>query len=154
MTGILNAKKWRDLFTRGRRFFLAFGGVYRVSESLTAEIQSQLDAAIPGCPAGRAYERIGKRHAISPPAVLVAGIGRLGNSIVQVLNSLAIARQLRSHHVYFHLFEAIGNASLNLTTTLRLEPLRLGRAIRARPPRVIWRTYAMTPFGVLQDPLD
>ena len=79
MTGILNAKKWRDLFTRGRRFFLAFGGVYRVSESLTAEIQSQLDAAIPGCPAGRAYERIGMRHAISPPAVLVAGIGRLGN---------------------------------------------------------------------------
>lgn len=154
MTGILNAKKWRDLFTRGRRFFLAFGGVYRVSESLTAEIQSQLDAAIPGCPAGRAYERIGMRRAISPPAVLVAGIGRLGNSIVQVLNSLAIARQLRSHHVYFHLFEAIGNASLNLTTTLRLEPLRLGRAIRARPPRVIWRTYAMTPFGVLQDPLD
>jgi len=155
VTGILDVKKWRDFFTRGSRFFIAFGGVYRVSESLTAEIQSQLDAAIPGCPAGRAYERIGAPRATSsPPAVLIAGVGRLGNSIVQVLNSLAIARHLHSSQIYFHVFQAIGNASLSLSATIRLSPLRIARARRFRPPGVIWRTYAMTPLGVLQDPFD
>lgn len=155
MTGILEVKKWRDFFTRGSRFFIAFGGVYRVSESLTTKIQSQLDAAIPGCPTGKAYERVGARHATSsPPAVLIAGIGRLGNSIVQVLNSLVIASHLGSKQIYFHVFEAIGNVSLTLSATVRLSPLRVARAARFRPPEVVWRTYAMTPFGVLQDPFD
>lgn len=155
MTRILSAKKWRDFLTRGSRFFIAFGGIYRVSELLTAEIQNQLDAKVPGCPNGRAYERMGARHSSSStPAVLIAGIGRLGNSIVQVLNSLAIAGQLKSNRVYFHLFDAIGNASLNLTPTLRLEPLSMVRTTRSHPPKIIWRTYAMTSFGVLQDPFD
>lgn len=155
MTGIFDAKKWRDFFTRGKTFFIAFGGVYRVSETLTAETQRQLDAAVPGCPSGQAFERIGARHSPSQaPAVLITGVGRLGNSIVQVLNSLAIAGQLKSNRVYFHLFDAIGNASLNLTPTLRLEPLSVVRAARSLPPALIWRTYAMTPFGVLQDPQD
>jgi hypothetical protein len=155
VTGILDVKKWRDFFTRGSRFFIAFGGVYRVSQSLTAEIQSQLDAALPDCPAGRAYQRIGVLPAsTASPEILISGIGRLGNSIVQVLNSLSIARQLESNTVYFHLFDAIGNATLTLTPTLRLQPLRMVRRTLSRPPRVIWRTYAMTPFGVLQDPND
>jgi hypothetical protein len=155
VTGILDAKKWRDFLTRGSRFFIAFGGVYRVSESLTTQIQSRLDAAIPGCPSGRAYERIGALPAsTASPELLISGIGRLGNSIVQVLNGLSIARQLGSNTVYFHLFDAIGNASLNLTPTLRLQPVRMVRRTLSRPPRVIWRTYAMTPFGVLQNPND
>lgn len=153
MKKFLRVKIWRDFFTRGRNYFIAFGGVYRASKSMTEEMSQQLEASIPNCPAGQAYVRLGfDRRKNATKAVLITGIGRLGNSIVQVLNGFLIARKLSANKVYFHVFNAISNQSLMLSPTIALEQVRLVPSRGVNPPGIIWRTYAMTPSGVLDNP--
>lgn len=155
MTKLLRLKTWRDFLTRGSKYFIAFGGIYRVSANRTREISGQLEACIPNCPSGQAYVRLGVGSTGGGTrAILITGIGRLGNSIVQVLNGLLIAQELSANKVYFHVFNAISNRSLRLSPTIDLEQIRFIRDRRLRPPQIIWRTYAMAPFGVLADPCE
>lgn len=155
MKNFLDVKTWRDFFTRGRKYFIAFGGLYRASDRVTHDIAQQLEAGIPDCPSGQAFVRLGSTAKPGATrATLITGIGRLGNSIVQVLNALLIAEELPANKVYFHSFNAVDNRSLKLTPAITMERIRLARNPRLRPPEIIWRTYAMTPFGVLANPCE
>lgn len=153
MKRFFRLKAWRDFLTRGNSFFIAFGGIYKRSESAAAEIEQLLTPSLSHVPSGQAYVRLGARFARNDSrAVLIAGIGRLGNSIVQVVNGFLIAQQLSAKELLFHRFDAIGNNQLRLSKNVALMKLVMSPSRRSQSPRIIWRTYAMTEGGVLSNP--
>ncbi len=137
---------------RGDKFFFALGGLYIESTTLSQALLTKIRTQIPNAPKGKAFVRWGIRFPRqSPPTALIGGVGRLGNSIIQTINALLIARSLGSHSVLFHLFEAVENTSLRLDPHVTARRITLGRRLVDKVPQVIWRTNAMIPTGVLCD---
>jgi len=153
MRRIFSRKAWRDFLTRGNCLFIALGGIYVFSPRATQSISQELSSHMPQFPKGQAFVRWGLRPASSfQPDILIAGIGRLGNSIVQVINSIILARHLGSRVILYPLFAAIDNSDVVLGDRLSLHRMPLLPARAFSSPHVLWRTHAMTPAGVLAPP--
>ncbi|MDA9786873.1 hypothetical protein N9C74_02455 [Pontimonas sp.] len=148
-----DANQWQALIFRGNRMFLAFGGLYVRSPTETMRISQSLMHAIPEAPKGKAFVRVTLNPRKNPElAVLIAGIGRFGNSVAQVLNSIRLAQVLQSNLVLFHRFDAIGNKNVNLGNTHKLVRLTGRNTTGGSAPGVIWRTYSITPNILFCDP--
>jgi len=139
--------------TRGSRFKLIERGLYVPSRRWTERW-----AASPGIPAGlvgHAWVRVGpgllfgnRLRAIE--AILVNGFGRFGNSIIQLLNARTLADRWNVPTVLFHRFDLIENRNIDLAPAIRLEKTSVaGR--KARPPRLIWATYALRGASLIED---
>ena len=153
LISVLSPQKWRKLVMRGDNTFVSFGALYIKSGSTSGILAAQITEAIPNAPGGDAFLRWGKKpHDGSRIGVLITGVGRMGNSIIQTLNALMIARALHSDTVLYHLFASIGNHDLILDSRITARKTRLRWSGKQRHPDVIWRTYAMTPAGMLSDP--
>lgn len=115
----------------------------------------QLRECVHEPPAGQAYIRLGRKdRSQTSVALLITGVGRLGNSIVQVLNCVFLANQLSAKTILFHEFNAIGNRMVQLSSSTALRRLSIFPRRGFTPPDKIWRTYAMTNFDVFPEPCD
>lgn len=148
---------WRHVLSslvfRGNRGFFAFGGLYLRSDTATQSLLNEIQHAVPGAPRGAAFVRWG--HQYREPnrkAILIAGVGRFGNSIAQVLNSLELAKAISGHDVLFHRFDAISNTSLSLGGGRYLRRLRFLPQKSFAHPHVVWRTYAIIPEILFCEP--
>jgi hypothetical protein len=141
---------------RGDRWFFAMGGLYVLSEEDSVRISQTIEAKWPFAIAGRAFRR--KRlfrqssPTVAPQAdVLISGIGRLGNSILQVINASRIATQIGGNRVFFHRFDYAGNRGFPLSPLVQVARLTF-KSCGQNVPSVIWRTDALFPGGTLFDP--
>lgn len=138
--------------TRGNRMFFLYGGLYIYSTKLTQQLQQQLETTLPGSPRGFAFFRLRmKRGSIDGPEVMIAGVGRFGNSVIQFLNSISIAGALNGSIVSYHRFDAIENRTLVLRSGLEAKRASIFRP-RDGAPATIWRTHAMIPNWSLERP--
>jgi hypothetical protein len=145
--------KFRNSITRGNSNFVAFGAIYRISRELTERYNQELQSTFTGGPPGKAFVRWGQPTPISPrKSVLITGVGRFGNSILQSLNALAISRTLGASRAFFHNFEAIQNQAVSLNRDISLGQMPLKGRPESLPPDVIWRTYALNGSAPLEDP--
>ncbi len=152
---LFSVEKWGLFFTRGNRFFWAMGAVYIQSPKLSNLILAQLSRTIPTAPSGQAFVRWGlKRNSHSKPAILITGIGRLGNSVIQTLNALHLARLLGTKTIFYHRFDAIHNAKLDLGSGISAQKLPAVATPNAARPGLIWRTYAMVSDTLISDPCN
>jgi hypothetical protein len=149
-------KKIELFLTRGARFAVLEGGLYLRSAFFTRTFHAGPD--IPSGLGGLAMVRVSPRWLLrfhSSPrvdAVLVEGFGRLGNSVIQVLNAFTLAKKLGAKIVLFHRFDLINNATLSLGAGVSLERTSLvGKRSRVRP-LLIWRTAAMRGTEILDKP--
>lgn len=138
---------------RGENVFVAAGGIYVKSEQVSDVIAAQVAKSIQGPPSGSAFVRWGiVPRNFENLSVLITGVGRLGNSIIQILNALLIAQSLKTNSVVYHRFEKVGNQTLLLDTGVTATQIKMLKSKETGKPKVIWRTYAMKPEGVLADP--
>jgi hypothetical protein len=138
---------------RGTNFFIAAGGGYVKSAQISEAITAKIASSIPNAPSGSAFVRWGLTPSnLDSLSVLITGVGRLGNSIIQTINALVIARCLNSTSILYPLFEAIGNRELLLDGGVSARQMKMLRSSEQGKPRIIWRTYAMKPEGVITSP--
>lgn len=138
---------------RGNRAFFAYGGLYIRSDAATKSLTETIRGVVPAAPKGVAFVRWGlDRTRATRSAILIAGVGRFGNSIAQVLNSLELAEAMPAHDVLFHRFNAIANASLPLGGGRHLRRVRFLPQKGFAHPHIVWRTYAITPEILFCDP--
>jgi hypothetical protein len=129
------------------------GGLYIRSQEVSRLVASELGTNIHNAPSGMAFLRWGVRPAgLHRLDILISGVGRFGNSIIQVLNALHIARCLDSQTVFFHRFDAVSNKDMALDAEISARKLSLSWQPRSRTPRIIWRTYGMALGALLSDP--
>lgn len=138
---------------------MGFGGLYVRSTKASKLLQNQLNAELSPAPKGTAFLRWPYRaknpaqhKSVATVAVLIAGVGRFGNSVLQVLNSYRIASILGSTTVYYFHYSAIKNRATALTGGIEMIRFSLNLPSRPRAPRVIWKTHAMVGQKVLVDP--
>lgn len=133
--------------------FLALGAIYVRRPGLDKRIQSKLNDSFPGAPLGQAYVRWGLRRATEPRlGILIAGVGRLGNSVLQSLNVRSLGRVLHSGIAFYHRFDAVDNRPLQFGEEFSLQRLPvLGFRPKERPD-IIWRTYALDGESPLDSP--
>ena len=84
--------------------------------------------------------------------MLIAGVGRLGNSILQTLNTRTLAEILDTKETYYHRFDAVENKRLTLGDGITLRKLPLLNPGTSGRPRLIWRTYALNSDTPLLNP--
>jgi hypothetical protein len=149
-------KKIELFLTRGARFAIIESGLYFRSAGLTRILEAAPDTP-PGF-GGLAMVRVSPRwlfksrrnHGVD--AVLVEGFGRLGNSVIQVLNALTLAKNLGVEIILFHRFDLIDNATLYLGAGVTLQRTSLAQRRGNVRPLVIWRTAAMRRTEILLKP--
>lgn len=151
---LTNRSAWGNLFFRGNRFFLAFGGLYVRSPRWTSYVDTILRNHIPQMAKGAAFVRWGVTRTPQNSAVLIDGVGRFGNSIAQVLNALEIAHKLESPAVLYHRFDAMRNESVDLGDGVSLERVKPFRCDRRTVPKIMWRTSAITPSILFCQPCE
>ena len=140
---------------RGNKMFLSFGALYIRAPELDHEILEAIQTDLATPPAGQAFLRWGRKtRAPHKIALLVTGIGRLGNSVIQVLNIRALAAVLKAPFGLYHRFDAIRNTSLELTPGITLRKIPAFRSSAIHAPRIIWRTYALDSEIPLTPPCD
>jgi hypothetical protein len=149
---LLRKDGWKTFLQRGNVVFLAFGSLYVRSERTTQHLLTAVQSGLPGAPKGVGFVRLGFPGKVPVRAVLISGVGRFGNSIAQVLNSVSIANLIGAQEVLFHKFEAIRNREIDPGSGPKLRPMLLSPRNFARSPDVIWRTYAITPEILFCDP--
>ena len=144
------------LITRGNRWAFLDGGLYLHSDRVSHEIRNS--GRLPRDIAGQAMVRFSllrPRPSMAkdrPVALLISGVGRAGNSIIQTMNSVAIANELGTTSIRFHQFDLIGNRRVDLgagVTLTRIKPW--GRPIRSAPT-TLWKTRATKGDQLLLDP--
>ena len=139
------------LISRGNNFVFGFGGLYVRTPEADDEINRILLSQLPAAPTGQVFMRQRTwRKKTSAIAVLITGVGRLGNSIIQTLNAATLARLLGANGVYYHRFDAIENRVLELGPNLEMRKLSLLGPTGKKKPDIIWRTYALAS----ESPLD
>jgi len=150
---LLSRKRWELFFTRGNRVFWAMGAPYIQSLQVSQRISDQIAERVPNPPSGEAFVRWGRKTGSTfRPALLLTGVGRLGNSVIQTLNAVYLARVLGTREVLYHRFDAIQNAKLDLGEGVSAQKLRSVIPRGITPPKIIWRTYAMGSEGLIADP--
>lgn len=140
---------------RGNRFILAFGTLYVRAPRLDVEIRERIEAQFTKAHNGQAFLRwahSGKKNKRIAP--LVAGMGRLGNSIIQVLNIRSIASVLNASEAFYHRFDAIHNSTLELEPGITFRKLPITNGVGKRRPDVLWRTYAFDSEHPLSPPCE
>ena len=144
------------LITRGNQWAFLDGGLYLRSEPETQAIRES--GRVPHDIPGQAMVRFSvfqRRHPVKrdrPLSVLISGVGRAGNSIIQTMNSVAIANALETSSIRYHQFDLIDNRRVDLgagVTLTRIKPW--GRHIRPAP-RILWKTRATKGDQLLLDP--
>ena len=146
-------ERLKNFLTRGNSLFFSLGAVYVRSEKLGREIQRDLKDVLPSAPPGQAFTRWGLRvKSKSEKALLIAGVGRLGNSILQTLNTTILAQALGSTEAFYHRFDAVNNQPLSLSGNITLSKLPLLSSCKKSRPRLIWRTYALNSDAPLRPP--
>jgi hypothetical protein len=85
-------------------------------------------------------------------AVLISGVGRLGNSIIQTLNAVHLAQTLGSTTILYHRYDAVDNAVLRFQGGISARKVTRSQSLKERTPQVLWRTYAMRSGALLTDP--
>jgi len=149
-------KKIELFLTRGARFAIIEGGLYFRSAGVTRVLDAGPDTP-PGF-GGLAMVRVSpqwvfnfrRNHGVD--AVLIEGFGRLGNSVIQVLNALALAKNFGVNIILFHRFDLIDNATLALGAGVTLQRTSLFRKRGSVRPLVVWRTAAMRRTEILLKP--
>jgi hypothetical protein len=146
-------ERLRTLVTRGDAVFFSLGAVYVRSNRLSKKIQQELRHELPFAPAGQAFVRWG-RHVShgADRAMLITGVGRLGNSVLQTLNTRTLARVLDTKETFYHRFDAVENKSLALGDGVTLRKLSILNPGASGRPRLIWRTYALNSDTPLLNP--
>jgi len=142
-----------SLIFRGNRAFIAYGSLYVQSKKATNSLLNRVGRAVPQSPKGVAFVRLGTlRRKSNRTAILIAGVGRFGNSIAQVLNSVELADALNAENILFHRFDAIDNATLPLGGGRHLRRVRFFPQRGMSAPHLIWRTYSITPEILFCEP--
>lgn len=137
---------------RNSGFLLGFSSLYKYSPKLTAQTRLELSARWPHAGSGRALVRVGVRK-IRRNAVLISGFGRLGNSIVQLLNGIELGKAIGAREFLYFRYDAIDNQRIDLGETGQLRRLPIRGKNRASAPDLIWQTDAIfASGGVLFDP--
>lgn len=144
---LFSRSAWTLALTRGDRAFFAGGSLYLKSPRLTHQIASTL--TVPCAQLGGAAfvkfalaSLVRGRAKKAVIAILLAGVGRLGNSVVQIINTVNLAQALDARQAFYFRYDGIGNQDLELSSTLTLSktgPTGHGQ----RTPDVLWRTYAI-----------
>ena len=146
-------ERLRTLVTRGDAVFFSLGAFYVRSDTLSKKVQQELRHELPFAPPGQAFVRWGRRFSHrTDKAMLIAGVGRLGNSILQTLNTRTLAEILDTKETYYHRFDAVENKCLSLGDGITLRKLPLLNPGTSGRPRLIWRTYALNSDTPLLDP--
>ena len=136
---------------RNSRFLLAFSRLYQVAPGVTEEIRNEIASIWPDAVHGRALTRVGSRR-IERKAVLVSGLGRLGNSVIQVLNCAEIADAIGAKDVYYFRFDALGNRDVPIAGDKNLRRLPYLMKVMKGPPDVIWQTEGFFGLKTLFEP--
>ena len=138
-------------FLRSDRFVISQGSIFVRSQAETKRISSLLSERWPQAGRGTAYIRLFEFGQTREISVLISGIGRFGNSIVQVNNAVAIALALQANCVLFFRYDAIQNVSVVLPASILMGPIR---PLSSRPqnPQLICKTDGIFPEGILFDP--
>jgi hypothetical protein len=147
----------RTLISRGDKAFVAFGAIYLSSPSATGAIREQLKSDLPEAPSGTAFIRWGRtpkvgRGKAPSRAVLISGVGRLGNSVLQVLNSFQIARTIGAIKVLYFKYEILQTLDISLADNVNLARITLLQKTKQRAPGLIWKTDAMIGQRTLIQP--
>jgi len=144
-------KDFKTEVQRNSSTLFALSSLYHYSPSQTEEISLRLSARWPQAAHGRALVRIGTRK-IRNSAVLISGLGRLGNSIIQVLNAIELGKALGTGTFFFFRFDAIGNSPIKLGNLGRLKRIPSFSAKLTEVPDLIWQTEAIYRGGIVFDP--
>jgi len=146
-------ERLRTLVTRGNAVFFSLGAVYIRSDKLSKKVQQELGHELPFAPRGQAFVRWGRRFSHGTDiALLITGVGRLGNSILQTLNTRTLAGVLDTKETYYHRFDAVENKCLFLGDGITLRKLSILNPGASGRPRLIWRTYALHSDTPLHNP--
>ena len=155
---LFSKSAWILALSRGGNYFFAGGCLYSKSDRVTQEIRETFGKPIADL-GGKAFRRVSlaslfmSKRKQQVDAVLIAGVGRLGNSVVQIINVVNLARFVGANKVFYHLFTAIDNRNLRIADDISLEKISVfGR--RSHPPEIIWRTYAVSGPEPLYSPFD
>lgn len=145
----------RTFLTRGNSVFFSLGAIYVLSEKRGKDFQRDLRRVLPSAPPGQAFVRWGLRNGQKGErAVLITGVGRLGNSILQTLNTTMLAKVFDTTEAFYHRFDAVNNQPLTLSGGITLSKLPFFTPDNGFRPRLIWRTYALNSDAPLRPPRD
>ena len=132
---------------RNELILIANGTLYFKSRTDTRRLQLAISEKWPFATEGQAFRRVTSLPVQRQSAVLVSALGRLGNSIIQILNASSIAHEIGAKNVYFFQFDLIANKEIILRDDIRLKPISFASRDRKRPPDVIWRTDSIFRGG-------
>lgn len=138
--------------TRNRHFLICSSGLYLYSRDSTKTVSDLIAATWPHAGKGRAYRRFLTNRGPQKLGVLISGMGRFGNSVIQINNAGAIASKLGATEIYYYRYDVIQNRSLKLWDSILVSRFRALRRSAHEPPPLLWKTDAIFSGGILFDP--
>ena len=147
----------RHLLTRGPRLFIALGAIYVRSSTESAKVTNQLRETLDGSPPCTAFVRWGygnrgKTANSVNRAILISGVGRFGNSVIQILNSFAIAQSLKAQTVFYHQFRSLPERPVEIARKIYLQRIRMRPNPMEKPPGTLYVTDAIRGPNPMIDP--
>ncbi len=158
------AKKLTIFFTRGESLFFFLGGAYLRSNtktSLGVDATEKLDGL--GF-RGDLFQRWAWRTSAlegkqsDKPALLVSGLGRFGNLVIQLCNLYLIADQIEAKKIYFWDNHHLNGQNIQMPNGVSLLRATLFNKSSEPFPRVVFRTRAFAeaklPTGVKPEEME
>lgn len=143
----------KNFLTRGKKFIVFQGGIYRLDEALTLEARGRIkDAGLANLAYGDVFRRVThpKTKSKSLPsdiAILVQGFGRFGNMVIQLANLALLATKLGISRFYFWDNVHLDKADLAVLPGAQLIRAGLLRQLTQVSEPVIFRNRAFAgPF--------
>jgi hypothetical protein len=144
---VLRPNSWRLLVTRGDHFVVAFGRLYVRSESESAAFGTQIAATFDG-PGRRgtlfvlwpSRPTAEKRVDGLNPALVISGLGRFGNSILQIANAVELALHLKDASIVFFPSRIVRTDFTKSSSGLSLRRHQLRSLKGTEPPKALWRS--------------
>ena len=144
---LLRPSSWRLFLTRGDRFLVAFGRIYVFSIPATETFRDELSETFQGpgrrgtlfvkWPRPRSVRQVAKALG---PALLISGLGRFGNSIIQLANAADLALHVQATTVVFFRSQTLRSGSAVSQAGIGLRQHTLLPSTGFKAPTALWRS--------------
>lgn len=140
---VLSLRRWNVFLSRGNRWFVVFGHLYRLNESATRTFRrANQNYSLPGRK-GEMFTR-GFIPYLSPrnrlDAVLIAGLGRFGNGVQQLIHARAFGKAAGAGSILFFPNIHMHPRRIAIAEDMLLEPVQSPVSWKRASPIKIWRS--------------
>ena len=144
---LLQPASWRAFLTRGDHFIVAFGRLYMPSRLETRAFRNRLVETFGGPGRnGRLFvrwpnPRRGRRERPDiVPTLLVSGLGRFGNSIIQLANAVRLAVHVQTPNIIFFPSAVVRLRNLGAPSRVGLRQHTVVPQANFAAPSALWRS--------------